>query len=172
MDFLPKVKIDRYEQLEPGELFSARNHDISFFALKCAKGKDADRNEMVVLGPNFPYSTHESFLLPWNGLTTISYGADFTVVLPTSADAWTESADERKPVCLAICKDELYICTNGAESPYRHYACYVHIGTGHILSQRLPAYALYTHDWDIRIPGPNNRLASLIKFPLAQPIRG
>lgn len=172
MKTYPKIKIDRYDKLEPGDLFSAELHQIPFLALKCAKNKDGDPSEFVALGPAFPYAAHEAFLMPWDGFTAVSYGKDFSIILPTAAGAWREQAERRKPVCLALCENELYICVNGAKSPQQHFPCFVHIATGKIIENRLPTHALYTHDWQIVVEGPANTTLPILRFPLPEPVKG
>jgi hypothetical protein len=159
----PQVKIGRFNTLEPGDLFTAETDGISFFGLKCAKNREGDPNEFVALGPAFPYPAHESSLVPWDEFTAVSYGKDFSVILPTAPGAWSESTNRRKPVCLGLCQDELYICAIGG---HMKSSCFVHIKSGKVLENRLPSYALYTHDWQIAVPGHADSLLPLLRFPL------
>jgi hypothetical protein len=166
MQALPSVKIERYEQLKPGDLFSFRHHKTTSFALKCAKNRDGDPEEMVILGPHFPYPQPVAAIVPWEAVTVVSYGSDFTVMLPTNPDSWVENGGTEKAVCLAVGKDGNFICADGGKVPGMHALCFVDVATGRILDKGRPSMALYTYDWAIGVPGPGSKLTELVRFPL------
>ncbi len=59
MEIYPPVRVARFEQLDPGDLFVYPHERGSCIALKTEKPANGDRNYMVVLGPHFPYEAEE-----------------------------------------------------------------------------------------------------------------
>jgi hypothetical protein len=80
-----------------------------------------------------------------------------------------DRAERRKPVCIVLSDNELYICANGGKSPQQEYPCFIHVQTGKIIESRLPGIALYTHDRQITVPGQGDTDFTVIKFPLPAP---
>ena len=80
MQVLPVVKIDRFEQLDPGDLFVYPHPNGSCWALK-AVDLEANGDKLILpLGPTFPQSTGGPRLLPWQATTTVSFGKDYDPV--------------------------------------------------------------------------------------------
>ena len=166
MEISPEVKVARFEQLEPGDLFIYMNDRAPCFALKTQKDTQSGDDEgLVILGPQFPYDAEESFLMPWRAATALSYGKDYTVVLPTKPSAWKTTGSTRAAVHLAIAEGEVFVCANGGLSPSDFYQAYVEMKTGRIIPKRLHATALFTNEWEIVIPGPDGRSRTLLKYP-------
>lgn len=113
MEIVPSVRVTRFEQLEPGDLFVYPHARGSCFALKTAKLANSDRNCIVLLGPHFPYESEESHLLSWDSVTVISYGRDYSILLPDNPDSWFMSGSLRNSVCIAIHDESAFVCTNG-----------------------------------------------------------
>jgi hypothetical protein len=166
MDIFPKMRVTRFEQLNPGDLFLCLGRDENFYALKTAKQANRDESEMVLLGPTFVHGLAESFILPWDTVTVLSLGTEFTIQLSSDPSVWSPTGPSRKPVCLAITDEATYICTNGAEGPHRHLPCYVDMKTGAILERRVPGIPAYTNTWQITVFGPGDLSRTIIKYPL------
>jgi hypothetical protein len=72
MDVVPPVRVSRFEQIEPGELFLYMDGRHTFYALKTAPPANGDRSKMVLLGPTFIQDVMESFLLEWQPENVLS----------------------------------------------------------------------------------------------------
>jgi hypothetical protein len=156
----------RFEQLEPGDLFVFSEAGTSLLAMKTAVPASRDRNNLVLLGPEFPHGAYEAFLLPWQPATVVSFSKDFSVLLPTDPSAWTTNGTSRDPVCLALCEEKIYICANGGGSPQHFFQCFVELGTGAIVEGRLRGSPVYTGRWELALLSPNHPPRSFVKYPL------
>lgn len=169
MDMNPPVKVSRFEQLEAGDLFIFMNDRAPCYAIKSQKDpKNGDPEGLVILGPQFPYDAEECFLMPWRASMALSFGKDYSVILPTRPSAWKESGSMRAAVHLAAAEDQLFICANAGPSPSNFYQAYVEMKSGRIIPGRLHATALFTNEWEITVPGPDGRARSILKYPKVQ----
>ena len=166
MKIIPSIRTERFEQLEPGDLFLYMDHNYQFYALKTQKISIEDRSEMVLLGPNFPERVTESFLLPWQAVTTLSFGKNYSILLSTDAASWSMSGPNRRPVCLAIAEGKPYICTNGGHSPSHFFQCFVDMTTGAVIERMLPGHPVFTNTWEIAVLRDHLPPQSIIKYPL------
>ena len=153
MEVSPPVNITRFEQLEPGDLFIYMSDRGSCYALKTEKTRDGDPSDILILGPEFPYDAKESALLKWQPTTVVSFGKSYQIILPTNPSAWFLNGDTRTAICLAVCGEDVYVCTNGGSSPGRFFQCFVDMKTGRIIENRLPGISAYTNQWKIALPG-------------------
>jgi hypothetical protein len=165
MEVVPSVKVTRFEQLEPGELFLHLDGRHSFYALKTAPPVNGDRSEMVMLGPSFFEDASESLLLPWGATTVLSLGKKFSILLPTGGGTLSTTGPSRTPVCLAIVGERAFICTNGSRTPQRYLPCFVELATGSVLERHLPGLAAYTPEWEIAVLGANHPPRTILKYP-------
>ncbi len=170
MNIFPEISVERFEKLQPGDLFVYMHDEGACFALKTDKPSNDDRCQMVVLGPEFPYDAVESFIMPWQPTTVLSFGSSYTLRLPTDSTRWTERGDRRKPVCLALCGQDVYICTNGGPSPHRYFPCYVEMKSGKIIESNLPGISAFTNSWEVVLADGSLTPRSLLKFPLGNPV--
>ncbi len=166
MEIIPPVRVTRFQQLEIGELFVFTHDNGACLALKMQPQPNQDRNSLVLLGPNFPSGFGESFILDWQPATVISYGKNFSVLLPTDPTDWIMSGNRRIPVCIAVCGQSVWVCTNGGMSPENFFQCYVELSTGKLAQNGLPDYAAYTNKWEIVLPGAQTSSRPLLKYPL------
>lgn len=166
MKTIPPTLAIRFEQLEPGDVFLFLEGQQNVYALKTAKTADRDQNEMVLLGPTFLQESAESYLLPWQPATVLSFGKACSILLPTDPAAWSTVGPSPIPVCLAVSGDKTYLCTNGAESPRRYFPCFVDTSTGEVIERRLPGTAVYTNTWELAILGANHPPRTILKYPL------
>jgi hypothetical protein len=166
MKIVPPIRTERFEKLEPGELFLFMEHDYQFYALKTQQPSSGDRSQFVVLGPTFPERFTEAFLLPWAATTALSFGKEYSILLPTNAASWSSNGPNREPVCLAIAEDKPYVCVNGGPSPSNFFQCFVDMETGAIIERNLPGHPVFTNTWEIAISQDHQRPRSIVKYPL------
>jgi hypothetical protein len=87
MQTIPKVQIERFEQLSPGDLFIFSYNGKSHLALK-AEDPERGRDKYILpLGPTLPTGMSVPTLLGWHAMTVISFGKDYIVRLPTNPSA-------------------------------------------------------------------------------------
>ncbi|MDB5430495.1 MAG: hypothetical protein JWP35_1611 [Caulobacter sp.] len=118
---------------------------------------------MVILGPNFPHGADEAFLLSWQPTTVVSFGRDFTVLLPTGPAAWNFDKPTRKPVSLAVSGDRTFVCVDGGQSPQHFFQCYVDLNTGEVVEGRALGIAAFTTSWEIVALDPRLGARSILK---------
>jgi len=164
MDIFPPVTVERFERIQPGDLFVYLSEQ-NCYAIKTETLSNGDRSSLVVLGPAFPYPANESFLLPWQAANVVSYGKNFSVLLPDDPDAWFDTGTTREPVCLAVSGGKVFVCTNGGSSPREFAQCYVELATGKIVQGRMPG-AAYTNQWEIAVSHSRLQPRTLLKYPL------
>lgn len=169
MKIIPSVRIARFEQLQPGDLFVLLGHQQPCLALKTAKAKDGDREEMVLLGPAFPHDIKEATIVPWEATTTVSYGQDYSLLLPTDPSAWFQDGDTRTPICLAVTDEDVFVCANGGNHSQRFFQCYVNLRTGEISENKISNIKALTRTWELVIAEPRHEPRSLLKSPLPAP---
>jgi hypothetical protein len=166
MEIIPPARATRFELLEPGDLFVYMDGQQTFYALKTQQPASGDRSTMVLLGPSFVQDIAESFLVPWQAVTVLSLGKNFSIFLPTDAASWSPTGPSRKPVCLAIAEENTYICTNGGPSPQHYFPCFVDVRTGAIVERRPSGSAAFTTNWEIAVLGANHPPRTILKYPL------
>lgn len=165
MDVIPPVVATRFEQLEPGDLFLYLNEQTAFYGLKTKQPASGDPCSMVTLGPPFYQQVKESFLLPWQPATVLSFGKTCTIQLGTNPAAWFTTGTTRSPVCLAVAGQKLYVCCNGGPGPNRYLPCFVDVSTGEIVERRLQGIVAYTNTWEIAVLGNNHPPRIVLKYP-------
>lgn len=166
MKIVPSARVARFEQIEPGDLFIYMDGEKTFYALKTQQPRTGDRATMVLLGPSFIQNVMESFLVPWQPVTVLSFGKDFSILPSLDPAAWSPMGPSREPVCLAIAEESTYICTNGGPSPQHYFPCFVDVQTGAIVERRPSGSVAFTGSWEIAVLGPHHPPRSILKYPL------
>jgi hypothetical protein len=166
MEIVPPVRVARFEQLEPGELFIYIDGTQKFYALKTQQPSSGDRSTMVLLGPSFIQDIKESILVPWQPVTVLSFGKSFSVLPSLDLASWSLAGSTRQSVCLAVADADVYICTNGGSSPHQYFPCFVEVKTGAIIEGHLPGTAAFTATWEIAVLGTKHPPRSILKYPL------
>jgi hypothetical protein len=100
MEIIPSAVVTRFEKLEPGDLFLYMQGEHKFYASKTQQPPAGDRSTMVTLGPSLLLNSAESFLLPWQAVTVLSLGKNFSILLPTEVSAWSAMGPNRMPFVL------------------------------------------------------------------------
>ncbi len=165
MDIIPSARVLRFGQLEPGELFLDLEAGEACYAFKTAPSSNGDSSGMVLVGPTFYQNVAESFISPRQPATVLSFGKDYSILLPTEPTAWSAAGPSRIPVCLAIAGTDAFICANGY-SPQNYLSCYVNVKTGAILEKRPPGSIAFTNSWEIALLGATHPPRSILKYPL------
>jgi hypothetical protein len=153
---IPKVRIDRFTQLDPGDVFVYLDDE--------ANGEQL----ILPLGPTYPPGTGGPRLVMPEGFTVISYGKDYILRLPSATDAWSQRAPADDVVCIAVTSDETFF--RGNCSPLGEFVtCFVRASDGRVLYQRMPsimpsimAYAL---KWEIAAKESGQFEQVLVKHP-------
>jgi len=166
MHIAPHLACVEIVQIEAGDLFMFPEDGVNCFALR-TEPFEGGKAETLMLGPEFPHQSIESYLLNWEPTAAITFGKNYSLILPTAAAAWKGDLDKRKAVCLALSGDEIFVCTNGGPSPGRYDRYYVNMATGTIQRHLPKRPALFTLEWEIVVPIDGNQTRSLLKYPTA-----
>ncbi len=163
MKMIPAARAVRYEQLEPGELFLFV--DEGTYALKCRQ-EEGERNKMLVLGPSF-MDAGGPYLVGWQGLAVLSFGRDFSILLPSAPEAWAPRPADPSQVWLTVAEDRTFVRANIGPSAQHFVGGYVDLETGQV-HERIRGSALFTDTWEIAVLGANNPPRTILKFPLPE----
>ena len=77
MEIIPPIRVMRFEELDPGDLFLNLDGGEMSYAIKTAQPSNGDRSNMVLLGPTFIQGIKESFLIPWQSAAVLSFRKEF-----------------------------------------------------------------------------------------------
>jgi hypothetical protein len=166
MEIIPPLRMTPFSEVQPGDLFLFLDGRSQFYALKTLPPKSGSKVTMVMLGPSFLADVNESFLLPFDPAEVLSFGKDFSILLPTQATDWVWSSRDRTPVWLGVAGSDLFICANSGESPQDYYPCFVNVRTGEIVKRSLPGVSVYTNKWEIAVLRANHPPRTILKYPL------
>lgn len=164
MEINPPARVTRFAKLEPGDLFIILDYSATYYAIK-TQPVDGD-DFFVSLGPTFGESVEEPFLLAGRSATVVSFGKNYSVLLPLEASAWTEKVPERRSVCLALSSDGTYIRANRGPSPLQANMCYLDVKSGKLTQGLGSGGVAYTTTWEIAALGANHPPRSILKYPL------
>jgi hypothetical protein len=130
MAAMPKLRVERVAQLEPGELFLVEIDHTKCFGFMCDYS-DPDQTKLALpLGPKFPRSVPGPRLTNLNA-TGVSFGKDFTVCLPVDPEHWSADEPPNDCQCLVVVGTDVYFRADGSTVHRPVYtACYVNIATG------------------------------------------
>ena len=168
MNVFPQVSVARFQQLQPGDLFILLDSESNCVGVKTAKPANGDPSEIALLGPSFPRGNTGPFLVSWRGANCVAFGQDYTVLLPTSPSAWSESEPPIDVLCLACVDQRMYVRVNGDKSGRPFFPCYVDLASGAIVEKSLSAVAgiaAYASQWEIVATHPNVQPRSILKVP-------
>jgi hypothetical protein len=128
------LKIDRFAQLAPGDLFIFIHKNESCVALKVVDPTNDGDKFILPLGPTFPAATYRPTLMGPKDMTVVSFGKDYTLKLPTQATGWLANEPGPNQHCFVVNERGVYVRANFAPSSEPIRWCYVDIGSGSILS--------------------------------------
>jgi hypothetical protein len=128
----PKLRVARFAELKPGELFVYEARRVSHVALAV---RNSAQDEMLILplGPTLPeYMTYPT-LFNDPGTTVVSFGKDFALRLPVAPDAWSSEAPSPEVNAVALNKDGAFLRCNFSTHPRDFQPCYVDLTTGDVV---------------------------------------
>ena len=151
MEVTPTVLVTRFAQLAPGDLCMCNQSGTSFIAVKAVDpAKDGDKY-IVALGPSFPPSTHGPHLIVEPSQTVISFGKNYVLQLPTSADCWLLDQPARDVPCILVTEDVTYFRANSARRSGQFSPCFVRTDNGQIQYGGISQIAAYAIRWEILV---------------------
>jgi hypothetical protein len=160
----PGLKVDRFEQLEPGELFICPRLQGPCLALKA---EDPERNgeKLVLPLSNIQRGGNEPRLYRPSPMTTISLGKDYTIKLPTTPDGWSVEDPDAEVFCLVIFHDVVFFRANFSFDPKVFNQCLVRASDGIVVCRGVPGIPAYALRWEIVIPDGSLPARSVLQHP-------
>jgi hypothetical protein len=154
MEVFPQLAVERFEQLKPGELFLVDMLDTKMVAMKAVDDQQDGDTLMVLLGPSYPRDWRPGYLVPWQGVTVVSFGTRFLLELPHTPDGW--SANPPPPEMLALVKtnEEIFLRGYFQQGPSRFADCLVGIKDGNVVYNRRLSMPMYASQWAMSVKDP------------------
>jgi hypothetical protein len=134
METTPKVRIDRFAQLSPGDLFIFAHENGMCVAIKVVDPANDDDMLVIPLGSTFPTNITCPTLMSEQTMTVIAFEKDYALRLPSQANGWCVDAPPPDKHCFAVTERGIYLRTNFAPTGNPFQACYVDIKSGAVLS--------------------------------------
>ena len=172
MQIDPRIKVARFAQLEPGDLFIYPHADGSCISMHVVDPTRDGDVVMLVLGPDFPRGMEGPGLLQAPTATVISFGKDYVLRLPSSAQVWKTALPASDIHCIAVTPEKVYIRANydGGQQPFQ--PCYIDMEAGRVHATEAgpfgrpspppgaPAFAL---EWELVTIGSKPR--AILSYP-------
>lgn len=164
MDISPSARAIRFHSVEAGELFVYFEKGEVGYGIKTAPvGGDSC---FVTLGPTFDGPVRESTLAIERSMTVVSFGTNFSIVLPTDPAAWSEQVgSDRSSVWLAVAGDHVLICTNLSQYAGSYRAGFLNAQSGELLTGLGSGAVAFTNNWEIVVSQSNHSTRTLLKYP-------
>jgi len=178
MKITPELKVTRFAQLKPGELFLYFHDDGASVGLAAKNPVQFGDMSIVSLGPKFlPTVGGPTIDSPQNSpgyrSALLSYGSDYVLRLPVSSQAWRSGTPGADLPCIAVAQEDIYIRANCVPPGQEFRPCYVAVKEGKILGSsesrkyfelRDPLFAL---EWQIVTTEEKPR--TILSCPFAKP---
>jgi hypothetical protein len=167
----PKIRVERFAKLQPGELIRFEINGISSIGLVCNYQDDEPEKLLLLLGPKFPTPVSHPTLVKLN-ITAVSFGKDFLLRLPVDPSSWSEAEPNFDCNCLMVISDEIYFRAYGSSDPRGFVPCFINAKTGVVqVASGLPpgryerpvGTAAYALSWEILTAELEPRL--ILKYP-------
>jgi hypothetical protein len=172
MPSTPKIRVERFAKLQPGELIRFEVQGVSSIGLVCDYQDHEPEKLLLLLGPNFPNPYNYPTLVKLN-LTAVSFGTNFLLRLPVDLTSWSEAEPNFDCNCLMVIGDEIYFRANGSPDHTRGFvSCFINARTGVVqVTSGLPpgryarpiGTAAYALSWEILADELEPRL--ILKYP-------
>jgi hypothetical protein len=128
----PHLRICRFSQLSPGDLFVYVHDNGSCIALKVVDPTANDEPLLLPFGPQLPSGLDRSNLLSQQSTDVISFGKAYVLKLPARAEGWSRSEPDQETLCILATDESYFIRANSAGQRGEFRPCYVDLMTGRI----------------------------------------
>jgi len=172
MQIDPAMKIARFAQLEPGDLFIYPYGEGSCVGMKIVDPTRDGDVVLFLLGPEFPRGMAAPGLLPPPTATVISFGKEYVLRLPCHARAWSAVAPAFDIHCVGMTDQKAFIRANYDAGQQAFQPCYIDLEAGRVHAtmsgafgrpsplQGSPAFAL---EWELATTLPKPR--AILTYP-------
>jgi hypothetical protein len=146
----PQLKINRFEQLEVGDLFVADFEGGCCFALKVIDPERDGDTLILPLGPSFPRELSPGQFVVSPERTCISFGKDYSVRLPADVNGWSiEDEPDFAQLALVVTQGNIYIRANSNPRKGIFHRCFVGLHDGRVLYGGVSQIRAYATRWEI-----------------------
>lgn len=110
MEVSPSLAAIGFDKLSPGDLFIYGHENGLSVAMLTLDPTNSDKL-ILPLGPTFPpHMPIPTLYLPRGRIAPLSFGAQYSLRLPASADGWTSAEPELGNHCLLVAEEGFFPC--------------------------------------------------------------
>jgi hypothetical protein len=133
LNTLPSVKVCRFEEVKPAELFLFEYGDDKCVGFAAEYSDHGDVEKFIFpLGPQIPAVLKGRRLFK-HRMTVVSFGTQYTLLLPTTADLWGYDETGRRENWLAVVGTSSYFVAAGFTGDFRPLECFIDLTDGRVL---------------------------------------
>jgi len=147
---MPSLRVTRFAQLEPGDLFILRRREERYVGLTVHDATEEGQKLLLPIGPTLPNFMTYPTLISDPGATVISFGKDYTARLPIGPGAWEDDEPPAAVTAIAVAEDGVFLRCNFSNHPHHFQACYVDLKDGEICATGRGRGAVYARPNGIR----------------------
>jgi hypothetical protein len=131
MEITPSLKVTRFAQLEPGDLFIVPNGDEALVAMVAEDPTQNGEQLMLTLGPTFPAGTTGPSIMRCADMTVLSLAKAYELRLPCQPGGWLPSEPAPDKNCILVTEHGAYWRANFDSARTGGFKpCYADIVTG------------------------------------------
>ena len=150
MQTTPTIRVTRFAQLEPGDLFILRRQHERYVGLMVRDSAENGQTFLLPIGPSLPrFMTYPSLTVD-PGTTVISFGKDYILSLPTDPAAWEDEPPPASVTAIAVTDAGVFLRCNFLPHRDQFRACYVDLTDGEICIRGTGTSAAYAEPLGIR----------------------
>jgi hypothetical protein len=151
MMFAPKIQVQRFNQLDPGDLFIFDFDGILVVALK-AVDQMQDGDEVIVpLSLELPPEHGVAQFLSSQSCSVISFGKEYSVSLSPLNTGWMFQPPSPSTPALALKGNELFVRANSSGQAGKFSACLVKLDDGSVHYSWPDSKVAYSINWKILV---------------------
>jgi hypothetical protein len=129
----PPLRVTRFAQLSPGDLFILRRRDERYVGLVVHDSTEDGQTLLLPIGPTLPsFMTWPTLTEDHPGATVISFGADYAARLPVDPAGWEDEEPPAAVTALVVAEGATFLRCNFSPRPGQFQACYVNLADGEI----------------------------------------